>query len=238
MKYKPKNRWQAFMVHLLCSIVILSLLVCVIRFFWYPGFLFWADGGLQGLKLITVVDITTGPFLTLLVYKIDKKSLVFDLSCIVILQLSCLAGGMWAVGSTRPAAVVYAAGGYATVNVRGYHEEKYQTEKIPLLKQHWPVWIGVSLPEDQSTAIQNLWSVMGESLYYNVDNYVPYEKIVPLLEHAGKEISLIEGSTAKMKEFQQSCTTCRFFPMTTSLYIGYAGVDPATGKVLEFFRTD
>lgn len=76
----PKNRYQAFAVHLLISFVLFVFLASIIYFIWYPGFLFWAAGGIDGMKLIAGVDLVIGPFLTLCLYRVGKKGLKFDMA--------------------------------------------------------------------------------------------------------------------------------------------------------------
>ena len=43
------------------------------------------------------IDVILGPLLTLLVYKQGKKTLLFDLTVIVLLQISALGYGLWTI---------------------------------------------------------------------------------------------------------------------------------------------
>jgi len=105
---KPKTRYGAFAYHLLFSAIIFAILAYLIVFVWYPGFLFWTDGGWQGVRLIAGVDLVLGPFLTLIIYKATKPTLKFDLAVIACVQIVALAYGAWLVHEERPRAVVFA----------------------------------------------------------------------------------------------------------------------------------
>ena len=59
----PKTRWQAFSIHRgLCAILYVVLLYLIL-FHGYPQPYFAADGGWEGIRLITGVDLVLGPFL-------------------------------------------------------------------------------------------------------------------------------------------------------------------------------
>lgn len=235
MSLKPNNRWQAFGLHLLISLLIFMGLVAVIYFLWYPGFLFRYDGGLEGVKLIAGVDFVIGPTLTLLVYKVGKKTLRFDLACIAVLQLACITGGMWTVWQTRPVAVVFAAGTYATVNKQAYAAQGYKPDKVAALQGRWPKWMAVKLPEGSEGGISAVWALTGENLHANVENYVPYDDMIPLLGRQGLQAADIKDAKGEFESFQKEHANSRFFPVTTSMYSGYLAIDTDTGKVLEYF---
>jgi hypothetical protein len=77
--------------------------------YWFPGYLFWLDGGLQGLKIVLAVDFVLGPLLALVFFHPEKSrnKLVFDIVVIVTLQVGAMGWGAWQVWSQRPVAVVY-----------------------------------------------------------------------------------------------------------------------------------
>lgn len=76
---------------------------------WYPGFLFELDGGLQGLRIVLLVDFVLGPLLALVFFHPAKarRKLVFDIVVIALLQVAAMGWGTWQVWSQRPLAVVY-----------------------------------------------------------------------------------------------------------------------------------
>ena len=105
MFHLPKNRWQAFAIHLGISSLIFIVLLSAIMFVWFPG-VFMQMGGWQGVKIVAGVDLVLGPLLTLIVFNPAKKELKFDLAAIALLQLACLSAGVWFLYQERPLAEI------------------------------------------------------------------------------------------------------------------------------------
>ena len=145
---------------------------------------------------------------------------------------------MWTVAKTRPISVVYAAGGYTTINALGYENAHLKIDQIKVLQQRWPVWLAVNLPPGTDKGIQDIWAMMGEGLQFNVENYVPYEQKIPSLEKEGLQADGVKEASPGMRTYQSKHPEQRFFPITTSLYGGYVAVDIKTGKVLDFFKSE
>lgn len=76
---------------------------------WYPDYLFWTDGGLQGLRIVLLVDFVLGPVLALVFFHPEKSrgKLLFDIVVISCIQVAAMGWGTWQVWSQRPVAIVY-----------------------------------------------------------------------------------------------------------------------------------
>ena len=122
---------QAFILHLALSLLIFSSLIYVMALYWFPGELFFLDGGWQGLKLVAMVDLVLGPLLTLALYKPAKKGLVFDMSMIAALQIAALAYGFYTTHHVRTVGIVYADGKFTTLSNKAKLEAD---EKLRLVK--------------------------------------------------------------------------------------------------------
>ena len=57
--------------------------------------------------MLLAIDVILGPLLGLLVYKEGKKSLKFDLSVIILIQIAALCYGVFSIEQGRPAWLVY-----------------------------------------------------------------------------------------------------------------------------------
>jgi hypothetical protein len=101
------SRKQAFLTHLFASMAIFLVLIYLIAFEWFPSFYYRLDNGYIGTAVIFFVDVVLGPGLTLLVFKPGKKSLKFDMTVILILQLVALGWGVKSVYEDRPALTVF-----------------------------------------------------------------------------------------------------------------------------------
>jgi hypothetical protein len=109
------SRRQAFLTHLGVSGTIFIALSYLIAFHWYPDFYFLLDGGVRAIATIFFVDVVLGPGLTLLVFKPGKKSLKFDMSTIIVVQLMALTWGIHNVYSERPATTVFYQGKFTCI---------------------------------------------------------------------------------------------------------------------------
>lgn len=102
------GRLHAFAIHLLISLAIFAALLGAMWLWFFPGALFAAAGGWQGVQIIALVDLVLGPCLTLIVFNRRKPSaeLRRDLTLIGLIQVVALAGGVYAAHLVRPLAVV------------------------------------------------------------------------------------------------------------------------------------
>ena len=110
------SRRQAFLTHLGVSSLIFIALSYLIVFHWYPDFYFFLDGGQRAIATVFFVDVVLGPGLTLLVFKPGKKSLKFDMSVIVMVQVSALVWGVHNVFTERSATAVFYQGKFTCIS--------------------------------------------------------------------------------------------------------------------------
>ena len=100
---------RAALASLAVFLVFASVLGLLAWHYWYPGHLFWLDGGGQGLRIVLAVDFVLGPVLALVFFHPEKSrpKLIFDIVVITLLQVGAMGWGSWLVWSQRPVAVVY-----------------------------------------------------------------------------------------------------------------------------------
>jgi hypothetical protein len=237
MFLKADNRWQAFGLHLLVSVVMFLVLAAIIYFSWYPGILFHFDGGFEGMRLIAGVDFFIGPLLTLLVYKVGKKTLKFDLVSIVLLQVLCLAGGMWTVWQTRPVAVVYANGVFRSISHEVYLHYGVVPDSVPLLQKRLPVWVAVT---DDVSHTRNLFGdrQVDPNAHFKVEGYVPYKDNLFVLPAAGRTASQMPPELLPYAgDLVKKYPAVRFYQATMGVGGGFLAVDTANGEAVTFMPT-
>ena len=100
-------RIKFFLVHIITSVIIAFLLTLLVFFIWYPSPLAIAVGVTHIFLMLLVIDVILGPLLGLLVYKEGKKTLKFDLSVIILIQIAALCYGVFSIEQGRPAWLVY-----------------------------------------------------------------------------------------------------------------------------------
>ena len=96
-----------FLRHLFISFLIALLVVGLVFFIWYPSPLATAVGVTNIFLMLLLIDVILGPLLGLLVYKEGKKTLKFDLSVIILIQIAALGYGVFSIEQGRPAWLVY-----------------------------------------------------------------------------------------------------------------------------------
>ena len=101
------KRLKFFFSHLSISFLIALLVVGLVFFIWYPSPLATAVGVTHIFLMLLVIDVILGPLLGLLVYKEGKKTLKFDLTVIIAIQISALLYGIFSIEQGRPAWLVY-----------------------------------------------------------------------------------------------------------------------------------
>jgi len=96
------SKKNAFLIHLGASLLVFIVLLLMIIYVWYPAPYFDASYRMKWITVIAFVDLVIGPGLTLIVFKPNKPSLKFDMSVILILQLSALSWGTYNAWSVHP----------------------------------------------------------------------------------------------------------------------------------------
>lgn len=100
------NRLQAALIHLAISAAVGASIAAALLVVWYPPPYFAAAGALDLTVVILGVDLVLGPLLTLVVFRVGKPSLKFDLSIIALVQASALVYGLSVVVESRPVYLV------------------------------------------------------------------------------------------------------------------------------------
>lgn len=144
-------RLKVFGTHLSISALIAIAVIGLIFFIWYPAPLHTAVGVTQIFLILLAIDVVLGPLLTLLVYKVDKKTLAMDLTIIALLQLSALGYGLWTVAEGRPAWLVFAVDRFELVRVLDIDERKLDQTDLAYRQPSLlgPQWVAASNPSDR-----------------------------------------------------------------------------------------
>jgi len=102
------SRYRASLIHLLISAFLVSNVIGIVFWAWYPAPAFEAVGAFSLIRLLIGVDLVIGPLLTLIVYKHGKPGLKFDLTVIALVQISALVYGTSRLYAERPEYLVFA----------------------------------------------------------------------------------------------------------------------------------
>lgn len=149
-----KDKIKAFLVHLSISVFIACCMMVVVYGVWNPAPLHKATGITHIFLLILGIDIVLGPILTFIVYKKGKKTLVFDLIVIALIQASALIYGVYQAYEGRPVWIAYNVDRFDLIraneiDIRKISEAKpeYQHTGIMGVK-----YVAALIPEDKEKA--------------------------------------------------------------------------------------
>lgn len=160
-------RIKAFLIHFGFSVLIGLGTLSLVFLMWYPAPLYGALGVTHIFLLLLLVDVILGPCLTLLVFKAGKKTLMFDLSVILLFQLAALSYGVWTVFSARPAWLVFNVDRFDVVQAVDIDTRKLNEAAPEFRDNSWfgPRWVGAIRPETP----EQRQTIMFESILYGSD---------------------------------------------------------------------
>lgn len=176
-----KVKLKVTLWHMLLSFVIFTCIIAV--FYWgsYAAPLAQAVGfwPIALLMLLTVVVI--GPCLTFLIYKPEKASLKFDLSCILLLQVFALSYGVYTLYEARPIWIVHSVDRFELIR----NNDLYAADSTPksntfaTLPQFSTQVAAVELSYDNKQRQDDLSNAvfLGLTLSMQPSRYVNYQKV-------------------------------------------------------------
>lgn len=143
-----KHRLKAFLYHLGFSAVLLVISLFLILYIWYPGALKYATGVLTVYCMLLLIDVILGPFLTALVYKKNKVKLMFDMTIILVIQISALLFGLYTLEKGRPTWIVFVVDDFELVAKSDLDPQTVVPEKFNLGFFDRPVWVSAVYSDD------------------------------------------------------------------------------------------
>jgi hypothetical protein len=222
------NRWKASGIHLLLSIILVGIVLATLLSTWYPPAIMGISKAEGLIYILAGVDIVIGPLLTLIVYKVGKPSLKFDLSVIALLQLSALAFGLYTMWQSRPVFMVAAGDRFYLVYANEIDAKDLAQAQTPeysklsfrgaeLVAATAPVDINKPLSFDPVPDIQN-------KPYYFMpyENYATQllERSLPVKSDANSETPTPASVTAAITKWananQQDLNKLRYVPINSS----------------------
>ena len=183
-----KSKLKAFSAHFGISLSIFLILLYFVLTKWYPPPFFNTDGGWQGIRLITFVDLILGPTLTFVIFNPTKvrKLLLMDLTIIGIFQITALVWGVWVVHNERPYLAVFADGAFYTLPYYQLKETSLSKNEIEKFDaDNKPVKVYVDIPKDKVKYFELLTkSVRTKPFHFMGDLYRPFNQ--DNLKHAAR----------------------------------------------------
>lgn len=240
------SKGVAFAIHLTLSLLIFSSLVLMMALYWFPGKLFFIDGGWQGLKLVAMVDLVLGPALTLLLYKPGKPKLALDMSLIAAFQIVALGYGFYATHQQRTVAIVYAEQGFNTLSAQANIEADRELLILNEQPQPLPAVSLLKLPLLLSPEPENLGKHLEEILNGYPGPNERSDRFVPLAAHhesmQKNALSMVELEKAgasnaienALGKLSLAANTVEFYKFKARYATGIAIFDPNELRILDY----
>lgn len=176
------TRWKAAGIHLLLSALVIGAIAAWVLSVWFPPALLPMSGIAGLIALIAAVDLTLGPFLTLVVYKAGKRSLKFDLAVIVLLQLGMLGYGLHTLAQNRPIFLVAAVDRLDLVISQEVSDADLALAPKPeWQRRSWtgPVRVGARVPTDAALREALLFNALsgGRDVQQQPRHYADFDSV-------------------------------------------------------------
>ena len=170
------KRLKFFFSHLSISFLITLLVVGLVFFIWYPSPLATAVGVTHIFLMLLVIDVILGPLLGLLVYKEGKKTLKFDLSVIILIQIAALCYGVFSIEQGRPAWLVYNVDRFELVRKNELVDTNIQQAQPQFQKPSWfkPQYVAAEFAKDTQQRNDDMFAEVfsGISIAQRPERYV------------------------------------------------------------------
>ena len=189
------KRIKFFLSHLSISFLIALLVVGLVFFIWYESPLATAVGVTHILLMLLVVDVVLGPLLGLLVYKDGKKTLKFDLSVIIIIQIAAFCYGVYSIEQGRPAWLVYNVDRFELVRKNDIILENIDQAQPQFQHISWasPQFAAVKLAVSAQQRQDDMFTAVlgGVSLAQQPERYVEIEKVKSKIQQHAQDLALL-----------------------------------------------
>lgn len=170
------KRLKFFLSHLFISLLIALFVIGLMSFIWYPAPLAIAVGVTDIFLMLLIIDVILGPLLGLLIYKEGKKTLKFDLSVIILIQIAALCYGVFSIEQGRPAWLVYNVNRFELVRKNELVDSNIQQAHPHFQKPSWfkPQYVATEFAKDIQQRNDEMFAevLSGISLAQRPERYV------------------------------------------------------------------
>lgn len=173
------KRLRFFVRHMAASVCIALLVLGLVYGLWYPSPLAQAVGVTHIFLMLLAIDVILGPILGFVVYKESKKTLKFDLSVIILIQIAALVFGVYNIAQARPAWVVFNTDRFELIrNNDLVLSEQAPQDKFAQVSWVGPQWAAVKVTNDVQQKNEDLFAeaLGGLSIAQRPERYIDIDE--------------------------------------------------------------
>ena len=218
------KRLKFFLSHLSVSFLIALLVIGVVFIVWYPSPLATAVGVTQIFLMMLVIDVIVGPILGLLVYKEGKKSLKFDLTVIILLQLSALFYGIYSIEQGRPAWIVFNVDRFELIRKNEIVDQNVNHAQPQFQQPSWlkPQFVAMEFAKNIEQRNNDMFAEVlgGISIAQRPERYVDFIQAKQQIQQRAQKLELLQQYNNKSdveKILAQYPQVSAFLPLKASV---------------------
>ena len=217
-----KDKLKASGIHLLLSIILVSLIIGSTLFFLFPSAFIAVTDFKEVASIIISVDLVLGPLLTFVVFnpKKQKKLLYLDFAVIGVIQLSALFYGVYSLFQIHPVYVAFNVDRFTIVTAKDAEPQKARLKEYKISKFEAGKLAFAKMPDDQEKQNDLLLSATmgGEDLEQREEYYEPVkENLAAIIAKSLDPKTLMSNKkTAEfMKEHNDKIKDYAFLPLNS-----------------------
>ena len=218
------QRLKLFLSHLSLSFLIALLVIGLVFFIWYPAPLAKAVGVTHIFLMLLVIDVILGPLLGLLVYKEGKKTLKFDLSVIILIQITALCYGVFSIEQGRPAWLVYNVDRFELVRKNEIVDQNINQAQPQFQQSSWlkPQFVATEFANNAQQRSDDMFAEVlgGISIAQRPERYIELNKAKKQMQQRKQKLELLQKYNNKIdveKILAKYPQASAFFPLKTSV---------------------
>ena len=196
------KRLKFFLSHLFISLIIALLVIGLVFFVWYSSPLATSVGVTHIFLMLLAIDVVIGPVLGVLVYKEGKKTLKFDLTVIILLQLSALFYGVYSIEQGRPVWLVYNVDRFELVRKNEIVDQNINQAKPQFQQLSWlkPQFVATQFAQDVKQRNDDMFAEVlgGISLAQRPERYVKLTKAKKQMQQRSQKLELLQQYNNKI----------------------------------------
>lgn len=234
------KRLKFFLGHLSISFFIALLVVSLVFFIWYPSPLANAVGVTHIFLMLLVIDVILGPLLGLLVYKEGKKTLKFDLSVIILIQIAALCYGVFSIEQGRPAWLVYNVDRFELVRKNELVDTNIQQAQPQFQQPSWfkPQYVATEFAKDIQQRNDEMFAEVlgGISIAQRPERYVELTQAKTQIQQRAlplKELEQYNPKTDVEKTLAKYPQADAFVPLKATAVDMTVLIDKEKGEVVK-----
>lgn len=196
-------RLKAFGYHLGISIFIAVVSLYLVFMVWHPAPLAKAVGVTYIFIMMLAIDAILGPVLTLIIAKKDKKSLKFDLSVIIALQVAAFSYGIYNIAISRPVYIAFDTSRFEVVQANEIPKASLKQAQAPYQHLGWgaPTYVAVAAVKNDKERSARLFQELETGIAPSKQPhlYEPLDKQWSVINDKAKPISKLYQSNDKSR---------------------------------------